>query len=107
MDSRAVPAAESLPAGAEIDPPKPPPTYPDTNVDSPAKATTPIVSATAGRFRMRVAIAPQAPVEEMPTRVFDGQKAARPKIASSAGVSVRPASRATPMPMASGMPRLE
>ena len=107
LASRFCPAAESLPAGAEMVPPNPALLYPVTATDSAPNAMTPISSATAGRLTTRVATLPHRPAEEVPGLGFDGQKAALPKIASNAGSRVSPASSMTPMPMASGMPRLE
>ena len=78
-----------------------------TAADSAPNTMTPMVSATAGRLSTRAAIRPHTPVTSEPGRCFDGQNAALPKIASSAGSRVRPASSITPMPIASGMPRLE
>ena len=105
--SRVVPAAESVPAGAEMVPPNPALWYPVTADASAPNTITPTVSATAGRLTMRAAIRPHAPLVAPPGLGLDGQNAARPKIASSAGSSVRPATSMTPMPIASGMPRLE
>ena len=105
--SRSVPAAESVPAGALTWPPNPALWYPATAADSAPNTITPTDSAMAGRRTIRVAIRPHRPVVSAPGLCFDGQNAARPKIASSAGSRVRPASSITPMPMASGMPRLE
>src|SRR5579859_3955400 len=107
LASRFCPAAESLPAGAEMVPPNPALLYAVTPIDSAPKAMTPISSATAGRLTTRVATLPHRPAEEVPGFGFDGQKAALPKIASSAGSRVSPASSMMPMPIASGMPKLE
>ena len=65
------------------------------------------MSAAAGRCTIRVAARPHTPTLPTPLLVRVGQNAARPKMASSAGSSVSPASSITPMPMASGMPSWE
>jgi hypothetical protein len=56
---------------------------------------------------MRPAVCPHQPRRGVPRVVLEGQNAARPKMASRAGVSVRPAAGMSPVAMASGAPRLE
>ncbi len=103
LASNAWPAAESVPAGALRVPPNPAALYPVTAKASAPKMTTPVISAAAGRRTTRAATRPQMPTLPVPARVLVGQNAARPKMASSAGSRVSPASSITPMPMASGI----
>src|SRR5438876_2303987 len=56
---------------------------------------------------MRPAVCPHQPRRGVPWVVFEGQNAARPKMASRAGVRVRPASSMSQIAMASRAPRLE
>ena len=89
-------------------PPNPALWYAVTATDSAPNTITPIRQrGRRAACTIRAAIRPQARSVEPPALGFDGQNAARPKIASSAGSRVRPASSITPMPIASGMPRLE
>ncbi len=97
------PAAESVPLGAFRVPPKPAGLYAVTAKASTPKTTTPVISAAAGRRTTRWAIRPQIPAVPVPRRVWVGQNAARPKMASNAGSRVSPASSIMPMPMASGI----
>src|SRR5260370_26499147 len=106
-DGGAVPAAESEPVGALVLPPSPAGVFALTATARPPNTTRPAMRVGAGRLTIRTATRPQTPALPVPAWVLLGQNTARPKMASSAGSSVSPASRITPMPIASGMPRLE
>ena len=106
-DRIAPPAAESEPDGALVCPPNPAAVYPVTAKARPPNTTRPVTRVGTGWRMMRTATRPQTPALPAPAWVLLGQNTARPKMASSAGSRVSPASSITPMPMASGMPRSE
>src|SRR5690348_4670952 len=101
-DSNAWPDAESDPDGAFVWPPNPAGWFPVTAIARPPNSTTPHARTAAGRLTMLTATRDQTPALPSPSRVLLGQNTARPKMASSAGSSVSPASSITPTPMASG-----
>src|SRR5690349_20025354 len=101
----AAPAAEYEPDGALVFPPKPAAVYALAATARPPDTTRPATRVGAGWRTIRTETRPQTPVLPVPAWVLLGQNTARPKMASSAGSSVSPASSITPTPMASGMPR--
>ena len=103
----AAPAAESEPDGALVFPPNPAAVYAVTANARPPNTTRPATRVGAGWRTIRTETRPQTPALPVPAWVLLGQNTARPKMASSAGSRVSPASSTTAMPMASGMPRSE
>ncbi len=101
------PAAESVPLGLEVTSPKPATPVVRSVAPRATKRATPATRVGAGRRVTIVPIRSQRPGwcsarADVPV----GQKTARPKMASSAGSSVRPASSMRAMPIASAGPRL-
>jgi hypothetical protein len=76
--SSAVPAAESVPAGAKMVPPKPAALYAVTATDRPPKISTPMTSAATGRLTTRPAIRPHTPAVAEPALFLVGQNTAQP-----------------------------
>src|SRR6266851_6456884 len=103
----AAPAAESEPAGAVVFPPNPAGVFALTAIARPPNTSRPTMRVGAGRLTIRAETRPQTPVFPVPAWVLLDQNNARPKMASNAGSSVSPARSITPMPIASGIPRLE
>src|SRR6266702_7444257 len=106
-DRIAAPAAESVPAGAVVLPPNPAAVFALTATARPPNTSTPTIRVRAGRRTILTETRPQTPALPAPAWVLLGQNTARPQPASSAGSSVSPARSITPMPIASGIPRLE
>src|SRR5215468_7559233 len=96
------PAAESEPAGAVVSPPKPAAVYAVTANARPPNTTRPVTRVGTGCLTIRAETRPQTPGLPVPSWVLLGQDTAPPKVASSAGSSVSPASSITAMPIASG-----
>ena len=107
LASRALPDAESLPAGAVTAPPNPAATYPAEATASAPKTTRPAARVTAGRRTIRAHTGPHQPGRPAPGRTEDGQNATGPAMASSAGSKVSPAASISAMAMASGAARPE
>ena len=99
------PVAESLPAGPETALPNPAVVVPTEPRARAANIPIPAIAVTTGLRTKAVATRPQKPTcgVERTVRLL-GQKTARPRIASSAGSSVRPARSIRAMPMASAGP---
>src|SRR4051795_2715038 len=104
-DKMAAPAAESEPDGALVCPPNPDAVFALAAMARPPNTIRPVTRVGTGWRMIRTATRPQTPALPEPAWVLLGQNAARPKMASSAGSSVSPASSVTATPMASGMPR--
>src|SRR5947207_4442668 len=106
-DRTAAPAAESEPDGALVCPPNPAAVFALAATARPPNTTRPATRVGTGRRTIRTETRAQTPALPAPAWVLLGQNTARPKMASSAGGRVSPASSITPTPMASGMPRSE
>src|SRR5262249_26023262 len=117
--SCACPAAESLPGGGVVLPPKPPALYPVTPTASAPKNTSPMSSVGIGCLTIRPATEPHTPVFHAPW-MSQGSSFGLPNIDlnsvrltpssdslidSSAGSSVSAATTVTPSAIANGMPR--
>ena len=103
----AEPAAESLPSALDALCPKPAVPVVKTDTLRAANRTIPAVRVSAGRRVVIRATRSQRPTDGVDATVSRlGQKTARPKIASRAGSSVRPATSIRAMPIASAGPRL-
>src|ERR1700730_14223950 len=101
----AAPAAESDPDGALVFPPNPAAVYAVTANARPPNTTRPATRVGAGWRTIRTETRPQTPVFPVPSRVLLGQNTARPKMVSSAGSRVSPASSTTPTPRGRRGPR--
>ncbi len=100
--SSALPRAESLPAGAGAAPPNPAARYPAAATASVPNRTRPTASVITGRRTIRAQAGPHHPDRPLPGRTEDGQNAAGPQMASSAGSRLRPAMSIRPIAMDSG-----
>ena len=107
LASRALPSAESVPAGAVTAPPNPAATYPAAATASAPNTTRPPTRVTKGRRTIRAQAGPHQPARPAPGLTDDGQNATGPKIASSAGSRVSPARSISAIAMASGAARPE
>jgi hypothetical protein len=100
--SSALPAPESVPAGAVTAPPNPAATYPAEATASAPKMTRPPARVSTGRRTIRAQTRPHHPARPAPGLTEEGQKAAGPTIASRAGSSVSPAMSISPIAIDSG-----
>src|SRR5581483_733068 len=101
------PYDESLPAGAVTGPPKPATRYPPDSTASAPNTTRPVPSTSTGRRTSCPHARPHKAGRTAPGRTDDGQNAAAPRTASSAGSSVSQATSISPMPIDSGAARPE